>query len=233
MTNEITPSNTGTGRRPFKVLTPPERSTAMVLARYSNRQKTHAAKNAELAARELMWKAILLGTACAAFAFGFFLLSQRNWLLQSGQMVGALPNSVQRVQFATPRTAPAPAGDADTPDARTAGPTVRADGFTIPTDESASITEFDLPVTGDFQTVGSVKLRLMGANPMAKTYDISVKTPQREFYRQDVKLAEHILLGRSDKSGELVVGEISPSSVHGYVSEPRYRGHHRRRRHQS
>ena len=102
--------------------------------------------------------------------------------------------------------------------------------FTVPEAPNLSVTEFNLSVTPEFQNVGDVQLRLTGVNASARTYDITVRTSQREFYRQDVKLDEHIPLARDSEHGpELVVGGIEQNRVFGYVSEPQR--HVRRRRH--
>jgi hypothetical protein len=93
------------------------------------------------------------------------------------------------------------------------------------------VTEFNLSVTPEFQSVGDVELRLMAVNTAARTYDITVRTNQREFYRQDVKLAEHVPLLKNAALGpELVVGAISENRVFGYLTEPQRRGHRRHHR---
>jgi hypothetical protein len=227
--NEFTQMNVGMERRPFKVLTPPERATAMVIARYSNRQLTvAAAAPAQEPAPDLLWKAVRVGSICAACAFIFFFLSQRNLFRRGGDALGPLPDSIQRLHFAASRDAAQPALPAD---AKTVLAPLAPQTFALPDARNLAVTEFNLSVTPDFQSVGNVELKLMGVNAAANTYDITVKTDQREFYRQDVKLEEHVPLAKNGWPGpELVVGAISPNRVFGYLSEPLRRGHRRRHR---
>ncbi len=230
VTNELPRLNPGSERRPFKVLTPPERSTALVIARYSKRPRRQLL--VQVPQQELTWKAIRVGALCAACAFAFFCFSQRNSFLRSGESLGAIPDSVQRLRFAPASNASAatPVTDADTANHEDAK-SVTSQSFAPPDSANLAVTEFNLSVTPDFQSVGHVDLRLNGVNPTTNTYDITVRTPQREFYRQDVKLAEHLSLSKNDQDGpELVVGAISENRVFGYISEPRHRGHRRHRR---
>jgi len=235
VTNEFTRTNAGPERRPFKVLTPPERSSAMVIARYANRPRSQQQENPQAQQQDLAWKAVRVGSLFAACAFAFFSFSQRNWFERTGGATGPVPNSIQRLHFAPaaasqPEAAPPPA------DARTFTPPVLAPAvpqtFALPQSPNLTVTEFNLSVTPEFQSVGNVDLRLTSVNTAANTYDITVKTPRREFYRQDVKLAEHIPLSKDRPADgpELVVGAISQNRVFGYISEPRHRGHRRHRR---
>ena len=233
VTNEFTHMNAGTERRPFKVLTPPERSSAMVIARYSNRQLRAAGASAQEAPPDLLWKALRVGSVCAACAFAFFFVSQRNLFERAGDTLGPMPDSVQRLHFAGSTTTAQPPAEAVAPaDARSISVTgTGAPTFTIPEALNRAVTEFNLSVTPEFQNIGNVQLRLTGVNASARTYDITVRTSQREFYRQDVKLDEHIPLARNSEHGpELVVGAIAENRVFGYVSEPQRRGHKRSRR---
>ncbi len=233
VTNEFTPLNAASAeRRPFKVLTPRERSSAIVIARYSSRPRPQT--TAQDPPPDLFWKAFRLGTLCAACVFAFFSLSQRNWFQRSGGIVSPLPKSIQRLPLASP--APTAAALPVLPaESKTVSPTaaLAPQTFVLPDSTKLNVTEFNLSVTPEFQNVGRVHLRLTGVNPAANTYDIKVMTSQREFYRQDVKLSEHLLLARDDSAGpELVVGAISENRVFGYLSEPRHRLHHRHRRRQ-
>ena len=190
----------------------------MVIARYANREVAVIAR-APVQPNDLMWRAIRVGTACAACAFAFFVLSERNLFQRSGQISGPLPASIQRVQFgnklaasAETTVSPADAKMLSVPEPRS---------FALPTDKNVRVTEFALPVTQEFQDLGGIQLRLAAVNTTTNTYDITVRTRRREFYRQDVKLDEHVSLARNAGSGpELVVGEITPSGVSGYLSEP-------------
>ena len=230
-TIKFTHMNTSLERRPFRVLRPANRSTAMVIARYSNRQPPLDSLSAQARQPYLLWRAVRLGSACAACAFAFFFLSQRNLFERTGETLGSLPDSIQRVNFA-PR-APSPAVAAQLEDAKSIGSSAAPPAFAIPDEENLNVTQFNLSVTPEFQNVGDVKLRLSGVNAAANTYDITIKTNQREFYRQDVKLNEHIQLAKNTATGpELVVGAIRQNRVFGYLSEPLRRGHRRHRRRQ-
>lgn len=227
--SEFTRMNTGMNRRPFKVLTPSERSTAMVIARYSTRQVAGGALPAQAEQHDLVWKALRMGIACAGCAFAFFFLSQRNLLERTGEALGALPDSIQRVNF-KPLVATLPS-DIQTPDGKAVSTDTAPQPFTVPEDKDFSVTQFNLSVTSEFQNVGDVQLRLNNVNTTANTYDITVKTSQREFYRQDVKLNERIQLAKNSTAGsELVIGAIAHDRVFGYLSEPLRRGHRRHHR---
>jgi len=204
----------------------------MVIARYSNRPRPKV--TAHDPSPDMLWKAIRVGALCAVCAFAFFSMSQRNWFQRAGDTLGPLPNSIQRLHFVAPNAPSAIPAATPRDDAKTVSPTISApQTFALPDSPKLTVTEFNLSITPEFQSVGHVQLRLTAVNPSVNTYDIKVKTSQREFYRQDVKLAEHLLLSRNETEGpELVVGAISENRVFGYVSEPRHRGRHWRRRHQ-
>jgi hypothetical protein len=238
VTNEFPRLNAGSERRPFKVLTPPERSSKLVIARYSRSVRTATPAKAAPEPQDMVWKAIRVGSLCAAFAFAFFSFSQRNWFQRTGDTLGPIPESIQRLHFAGGGNAAAEPGGPPTqppppPDGKSVGSITSApQTFALPDAPNLSVTEFNLSVNPQFQRVGNVALRLTAVNAAANTYDITVRTTRREFYRQDVKLAEHIALSRDQSAdgAELVVGAISPNRVFGYVSEPHHRWHRRHRR---
>ncbi len=216
--------NTGTERRPFKVLRPPEHSTAMVIVRHANRELAVLAR-AQDEPSDLLWKALRVASLCAACAFAFFVLSERHLFERSSEKVGPLTNSIQRVRLDTPRSG-TPVADGKTVSAATA-----PEGFVPPVDKRFKVTEFALEVSPQFQDLDGVQLRLTGVNTAAHTFDITVRTREREFYRQDVKVAEHVPLVKNSPNGpELVVGEIGHDRVFGYLSEPIRRGHRRHHR---
>jgi hypothetical protein len=216
--------NTGIERRPFKVLKPLKHSTAMVIARYANREAGVIAP-AHVEPGDIVWRALRVGGVCAACAFAFFVLSERHLFERSGETAGSVPGASQRLQFTAPR-AVAPTGDSKTVSMPTA-PQMLAP----PADKRLKITEFALEVSPEFQDLDGVELRLTGVNAAAHTYDITVRTREREFYRQDVGLAEHVpLLKKALHGPELVVGEIGRDRVSGYLSEPLHRGHRRHHR---
>jgi hypothetical protein len=195
----------------------------MVIARYANREAAVLARPQEEPS-DLLWKALRVGSLCAACAFAFFVLSERHLFERSGDKIGPLADSIQRVRLDPPR----PAVVAD---GKTVSTAAMPEGFVTPADKRSKITEFVLEVSPEFQDLDGVELRLTGVNPSAKTFDITVRTREREFYRQDVKLEEHVPLARNSLQGpELVVGEIAKDRVFGYLSEPLRRGHRRHHR---
>ena len=201
----------------------------MVIARYTRRARPQQVKP-PVPQQEMTWKAIRIGALCAACAFAFFSFSQRNSFQRTGEALGPLPDSIQRLHFAS-SSSPAVTAPAPTADAKTIREPLTPQTFSLPESPNLTITEFNLPVTSEFQSVGHVDVRINGVNATTNSFDITVRTPHREFYRQDVKLAEHIPLSKDQAEGpEIVVGAISQNRVFGYVSEPRHRGHRRHRR---
>jgi hypothetical protein len=210
--------NTGMERRPFKVLRPDKQSTAMVIARYSGRVPAVIGGPEPPEPDDLLWKALRVAGVCAACAFTFFLLSERNLLRRSGEIASSAPITTQRVRYSGTNLPNAPALSAD---AKSLSLATESPSIPLPDDKSLKVTEFALSVSPEFQDLDGVQLRLMGLNPTTNTYDITVRTRGREFYRQDAKVNEHIALSkRSKNGGELVVGAISENRVFGYLSEP-------------
>lgn len=231
VTNEFTRMNAGPEKRPFKILTPPERSSKMVIARYSQRPRQQPATRDTDQQPDMFWRAVRVAGLFAACAFAFFSFSQRNAFQRRGGVdLGPLPTSIQRLNFVAPAAA-VPAVPQLPADAKAVSAPVGPQTFALPDASNVTITEFNLAVTADFQEVGNVDLRLTAVNAAAHTYDITVKTPRREFYRQDVQLAEHIALSKNQVNGpELVVGAISGNRVYGYIAEPLRHGRRRHRR---
>jgi hypothetical protein len=196
----------------------------MVIVRHANREVVRAAR-AQDEPSDLLWKALRVASLCAASAFAFFVLSERHLFERSGEKVGPLADSIQRVRLDTPRSTTPLA------DGKTVAAATMPEGFVPAADKRSKITEFALDVSPQFQDLNGVQLRLTGVNTAAHTFDITVRTREREFYRQDVKLAEHVPLVKNSVNGpELVVGEIEHDRVLGYLSEPLRRGHRRHRR---
>lgn len=191
----------------------------MVIARYANRPPAPIAGPAQQQS-DLLWRALRVGTLCAACAFAFFFVSERNLFHRTGQTLGPLPDSVQRVHLSAPLAAQG-----------ATLPAASARNFSLPDDKNLKVTEFDLRVNPEFQDLEGIQLRVTGVNPTTSSYDITVRTKDREFYRQDVKLQEHVPLTRNAGLGpEIVVGAITENRVYGYLTEPIRRGHHRHRR---
>jgi hypothetical protein len=208
--------NTGIERRPFKVLRPLKHSTAMVIARYANRE-ARVMLPAPVEPGDLLWKALLVAGLCAACAFSFFLLSERHLIQRSGQTVGSLPYSIERVRLERSRSA-ARGTDDKTVLAPTEMPGAETPGLAPMVDKR-------------LKDLDGVELRLVGVNAAANTYDITVRTRQREFYRQDVRLDEHVPLAKDPARGpELVVARIGQDRVFGYLSEQMRNGRRRHRR---
>jgi hypothetical protein len=200
-----------------------------VIARYANRPPAVIGGPAKQQS-DLLWRALRLGTLCAACAFAFFFVSERNLFHRTGQALGPLPDSIQRVQLNIPSAAEG--ATLPTTDAETFLPAAPARHFALPDDKNLKVTEFDLRVNPEFQDLEGIELRVASVNPATNSYDITVRTKDREFYRQDVKLQEHVPLTRNAGSGpQLVVGEITENRVYGYLTEPLRRGHRRHRRH--
>jgi hypothetical protein len=221
--------NTGIERRPFKVLRPLKHSTAMVIARYANRE-ARVMLPAPVEPGDLLWKALLVAGLCAACAFSFFLLSERHLIQRSGQTVGSLPYSIERVRLERSRSA-ARGTDDKTVLAPTEMPGAETPGLAPMVDKRLKVTRFALEVSPEFQDLDGVELRLVGVNAAANTYDITVRTRQREFYRQDVRLDEHVPLAKDPARGpELVVARIGQDRVFGYLSEQMRNGRRRHRR---
>jgi hypothetical protein len=203
----------------------------MVIARYTTRQPNpkEAAPGGPTESSELFWKALRLASVCAACAFTFFFLSQRNLFQRSGQNLGALSDSVERVNFHVPDGKSVSASTSTS--ALSTQPT-----FAVPDDPNIAGV-FTLSVGSDFQDVPNnvdedLELKLSGVNATAHTYDITIRTSNREFYQQDVPLNEHIPLLKDSPNGPtLVVSGIAENQVIGYLTEPQRRGHRRHRRH--
>jgi len=213
--------NTGIERRPFKVLRPVKHSTAMVLARYSARLPAVIGGPAAEPG-DLLWRALRVAGMCAACAFTFFLISERNLLKRSGEILPPAPVTAQRVNYTAQTVAP---------DAKAFATIMEAPAFAVPEGKNLKVTEFALPVSREFQDLGAIQVRLLGLNSASGSYDITVRTNEREFYRQDVKVNEHIVLAKNPRnSPEIVVAAIAQNRVFGYLSEP-HRGHGRRHRH--
>jgi len=217
--------HTGIERRPFKVLRPVRHSTAMVIARYSARIPA-VIGGPEVQPGDLLWRALRVAGLCAACAFTFFLLSERNLLKRSGEILPPGPVTAQRVHYAAQTAAAA--------DAKALTNVMEAPAFAVPEDRKLKVTEFALSVSREFQNLGDIQVRLMGLNSGSGSYDITVRTNEREFYRQDVKVNEHLALAKNPRnSAEIVVAAISQNRVFGYLSEPYRNGiraHGRRHR---
>jgi hypothetical protein len=215
--------NTGIERRPFKVLRPVKHSTAMVIARYSARIPA-VIGGPEAQSGDLLWRALRVAGLCAACAFTFFLLSERNLLKRSGEVLPPAPVTAQRVHYGAQTVAPA--------DAKALATVMEAPAFALPDGKNLKVTEFALSVSREFQDLGDIQVRLMALNSASGSYDITVRTNEREFYRQDVKVNEHLALAKNPRnSAEIVVAAIAQNRVFGYLSEPRRHSRRHRRSH--
>jgi hypothetical protein len=207
----------------------------MVIARYANRQPL-VTEREPVRTKDLAWKAVRVGSFWAVCAFAFLTISERN-LIERVQALNPDPQPQSIEGGRMTRTT-------QLLDAKAFSPAVAAAAAAKPSiplpspDKNTKVTEFSLGVSPEFRDLNGVKLRLTGLNAGAHTYDIRVRTKAREFYRQDVKLDEHVSLAKDFGTGaELVVAAIRKGQVFGYLTEPQHttppsrtRVHHRHRR---
>ncbi|HEV2424953.1 MAG TPA: hypothetical protein VGZ29_09010 [Terriglobia bacterium] len=84
--------------------------------------------------------------------------------------------------------------------------------------------EFDLTKSKTFQHVGPVGMELRKTNTKHDFYDVTLLVDDYKLDKKHVNLYEPVLIYPEDSRQplELVVNHISRSSVHGYVSAPKY-----------
>jgi hypothetical protein len=90
-----------------------------------------------------------------------------------------------------------------------------------------SYFEFDLDKTGQFQREGPVGVRLRKANTKQDYADLEMMVDDFKVSKKHVNIYEPVVFYSADSKipVELVINSISKNHIHGYVSEPKYKGH--------
>jgi hypothetical protein len=86
--------------------------------------------------------------------------------------------------------------------------------------------EFDLDKTGQFTREGSVGVRLRKANTKHDYADLEMLVDDFKVSKKHVNIYEPVVFYSADSKMpvELVINGISKNHIHGYVSEPKYKG---------
>lgn len=86
--------------------------------------------------------------------------------------------------------------------------------------------EFDLDKAGQFQRQGSVGIRLRKANTKHEYADLELLVDDLKLSKKHVNVYEPVVFyPANDKLPvELVINSVTRNHIHGYVSEPKYRG---------
>lgn len=89
-----------------------------------------------------------------------------------------------------------------------------------------SYFEFDLDKTGQFTREGPVGVRLRKANTKHDYADLEMLVDDFKVSKKHVNIFEPVVFYSADSKVpvELVINSISKNHIHGYVSEPRYKG---------
>jgi len=89
-----------------------------------------------------------------------------------------------------------------------------------------SYYEFDLDKTGQFQREGPVGVRLRKANTKHEYADLEMLVDDFKVSKKHVNIYEPVVFYSADRKPpvELVINSISKNHIHGYVSEPKYKG---------
>jgi hypothetical protein len=89
-----------------------------------------------------------------------------------------------------------------------------------------SYYEFDLDKTGQFQREGPVGVRLRKANTKHEYVDLEMLVDDFKVSKKHVNIYEPVLFYSADRKlpVELVINTIGKNHIHGYVSEPKYKG---------
>jgi len=85
--------------------------------------------------------------------------------------------------------------------------------------------EFDFPKSKDFHHAGPVSISLRKTNSKHEYCDLEMLVNDQELSRKHVSLYEAVMLYPEGyaQAIELVINHIDKDSIHGYVSEPKYR----------
>lgn len=86
--------------------------------------------------------------------------------------------------------------------------------------------EFDLDRTGQFTREGPVGVRLRKANTKHEYADLEMMVDDFKVSKKHVNIYEPVVFYAADSKVpvELVINSISKNHIHGYVSEPKYKG---------
>ena len=89
-----------------------------------------------------------------------------------------------------------------------------------------SYYEFDLDKTGQFQREGPVGVLLRKANTKHEYADLELLVDDFKLSKKHVNVYEPVAFYSADRKlpVELVINSISKNHIHGYVSEPKYKG---------
>ena len=152
----------------------------------------------------LTMKALVLALFCATLAFLLSAMRERK-LIPGAPAVHAPIVPAQK----TPTTESAPAP--------------QPQRLVIPERPDRKITEFQLAASPEFQSLGTVKLRITALNAERGSYNLAVRIRGREFTRKNVKVKQAIKLHNDRKAAapEIVVGAIVQNRAWGYLSEPK------------
>jgi hypothetical protein len=89
-----------------------------------------------------------------------------------------------------------------------------------------SYFEFDLEKSGQFQREGPVGVRLRKANTKNEYADLEMMVDDFKVSKKHVNIYEPVVFYSADSKipVELVINSITKNRIHGYVSEPKYKG---------
>jgi uncharacterized coiled-coil protein SlyX len=89
-----------------------------------------------------------------------------------------------------------------------------------------SYYEFDLDKSKQFQREGPVGVRLAKANTKREYADLEMMVDDFKVSKKHVNIYESVMFYSADSKRpmELVINAISKNHIHGYVSEPKYKG---------
>ena len=167
----------------------------MVLVRYPYRSSFGSAA----LRKELIIKALVLASLCAAVAFVLSAMHERKL---------------------APAAAAAHAPVVTPPKIEIVEPTPQH--LSVPERPDRKITEFMLSSSPEFQNLGPIKLRLTGVDEGNGSYNLAARFRGRQYTRTNVKLDQTVKLGEGRKAGpEIVVGAIVQNRAWGYLSEPK------------
>jgi hypothetical protein len=89
-----------------------------------------------------------------------------------------------------------------------------------------SYYEFDVDKSGQFQREGPVGVRLRKANTKHEYADLEMMVDDFKVSKKHVNIYEPVVFYSADRKTpvELVINSIGKNHIHGYVSEPKYKG---------